>query len=189
MPVGPWYVDSVSPSSSPEVGVAGRGGQRDRAGVRDVGEQRAEHDHHADVELVGDVDELGDERPPADVRLDAPHQHDVAAPEHLPGHRDLRGRPGQVALAVGADAHERAVDLEVVVVLRVERGERLGAPDLLEVGDRAGRGVAGVVPALERGDHHRVDQVRNPGELDHASCLRVAQTAPSVAARVVSVRG
>ena len=49
-------------------------------------------------------------------------------------------------------------DLEVVVVLGVDRGERGGVPGEFEVLQRGAGGVARVVPTLERGDHHRVDE-------------------------------
>jgi hypothetical protein len=65
----------------------------------------------------------------------------------------------------------RARDLEVVVLLGVDGGQRLGVPHELEVLQRGARGLSGVVPPLERRDHHRVDEA---GEFGLRSGLRVA---------------
>src|SRR5690606_40398106 len=43
----------------------------------------------------------------------------------------------------------------------------LALPLPVQVRDRGGGGVTGIVPALERGHHDRVDQLGNPLELDH----------------------
>ena len=93
---------------------------------------------------------------PAHVRLDAPDEDDVALAARRPGDRDARGRPLDPPADPADQGHRGPVDLEVVVVLGVERGQRSGVPDQLEVLDGPGRGVPGVVPALERDDHHRV---------------------------------
>ncbi len=79
------------------------------------------------------------------------------------GARDLRDRqPGGLPLDAPGDPvgqlHVRPRDLEVVVVLRVDRRQRRRVPGELEVLQRGARGLPGVVPALERGDHHRVDE-------------------------------
>jgi hypothetical protein len=50
----------------------------------------------------------------------------------------------------------RAVDLEVVELLRVDPGYLAGGPQLLEVLDSCRRCVGSVIPPLERGDRHRV---------------------------------
>ena len=65
----------------------------------------------------------------------------------------------------------RPVDLEVVVVLGVQLGDRLGAQTSSRCATAAGGRVAGVVPALERGDHDRVDQLGHALELDHPYLL------------------
>ena len=54
----------------------------------------------------------------------------------------------------------RPADLEVVVVLGVDRCHGLGVPHLCEVLDRRCSRFARVVPALEGGDHDRVAQLR-----------------------------
>src|SRR5690606_41905846 len=48
--------------------------------------------------------------------------------------------------------HDRAADLKVVEVLRVQRGHLPRLPHLLEVFHRRGGGVGRVVPPFERGD-------------------------------------
>jgi hypothetical protein len=62
----------------------------------------------------------------------------------------------------------RAVDLEVVVVVGVEFGERLGIPHQFEMLDRTGRGIAGVVPALERRHEYGVGERRPVRGSSHA---------------------
>jgi hypothetical protein len=75
------------------------------------------------------------------------------------GHGDPRRRPLDPPADATHQRHRRPVDLEVVVVLGVERGEGLGVPDEFQVLERARRCVPGVVPALERDDHQRVGQL------------------------------
>src|SRR3712207_9305469 len=76
--------------------------------------------------------------------------------------REGGGGPPARAATPADERDGRPVDLEVVVVLGVERGERGGVPDELEVLQRPRGGVPGVVPALEGDDHHGVGQ---PGEV------------------------
>ncbi|AIA02652.1 hypothetical protein DC74_2142 [Streptomyces noursei] len=153
------------------VGVGGDAADRYRPGVRGVAQQGAQHHHHLDAQLVGEAEEFVAERAPAHARLDAADQDEVAGvalavrvPD--PDDREPRRGPGDLADAV-LQEHRRAVHLEVVVVLRVERGEDLALPLPVQVGDRGGGGIAGVVPALERGHHDRVDQLGHPLQLDH----------------------
>ena len=150
-----------------ELGLGGGAGDRDRAGVRGVGQQRPEGDHDLAAQVVGRGEQLGAELPPAHVGLDAADQDDVAVQVGRAGDRDLGARPGDGAVAALVGTHQRAVDLEVVELLGVDGADDPGAPDLDEVvDDRRGR-VRGVVPALERRDDDRVDQVRDVLDLDH----------------------
>ena len=111
----------------------------------------------------------------------------------MPGGRrqqDPRRRPADPAAAVvGHDPGP--VDLEVVVVLRVERRDRLGVPGLRQVVDRGRGRLTGVVPALEGSDHDRVAQLPHVLELDQL-CLqgvgRVGARGDGVAARTTRLR-
>ena len=66
---------------------------------------------------------------------------------------DLGGRPHDLAEAVVVEAHLGAGGGEVEELLRIDVGDQLGVPAVDEVARRGGGGVAGVVPALEGGDH------------------------------------
>src|SRR5690606_8991350 len=54
-----------------------------------------------------------------------------------------------------------------------------------EMGDHTARGLARVVPPLERGNEHRVDELGEPFELDHVSPPAVCTVALSLCAEVV----
>ena len=71
------------------------------------------------------------------------------------GHEDPGGAPVDPAAAVLED-DPGAVDLEVVVLLGVERRDGVGVPDVDEVVDGRRGCLARVVPALEGGDHDGV---------------------------------
>ncbi len=94
---------------------------RHRPGVRRVGQQRAERHDHLHAELVAALEQLGRERLPPHVRLDAADQDHVAADVGQPRERDPRRRPGDEPPAVVVEGDHRPVDLEVVVVLGLER--------------------------------------------------------------------
>jgi len=148
-------------------GVGRDTGDRHRSGVRRVSKKCAEGDDHLDLQHRREVEDLLAERAPAHARLDAAHEDDVPGLVRDPGEQEPGGRPVDGADAVAVDLDVRPVDLEVVVVLGVEAGQELGAPLRLEVLDRRGGRVGGVVPARERGDDHRVDQLRGGGLVDH----------------------
>ena len=95
-------------------------------------------------------------------------QDDVGLGAGRAGHREPGGRPLDAPLLALGLGDRRPVDLEVVELLRVELGDRLGRPDLLQVLDGGGRGVGGVVPPLEGRDGHGGAQHRQPVELAHA---------------------
>ena len=140
---------------------------RHRSGVRRVGKQRAERHHHLHAELVAALEQLGRERLPPHVRLDAADQDHVPADVGQPRERDPRRRPGDEPPTVVVEGDHRPVDLVVVVVLGLERPQRGRGPQLLEVLDRGGCGVPGVVPALEGRDQDGVHQLGKSLELDH----------------------
>ena len=84
--------------------------------------------------------------------------------------QDPGRRPGDPARAVVVEHDVGPVDLEVVVVLGVERARSARRPRPSQVLDRGRRRLAGVVPALEGRDHDRVAQLGHVLELDHP-CL------------------
>ena len=129
-------------------------GDRDGARVGRVGQQGAERDHRADAELARPVDDLCAEGAPAHVRLDAAHEDEVlrrsrgtAAGE--PGGGPVDGAADPVDHPRGRPGH-----LEVVVLVGIDRREFGGVPVQGEVLHGRARGVPGVVPALERRQHH-----------------------------------
>ena len=154
----------------PGVLAVGRRGDRDRPGVRDVGHQRAEGDDHRDVGGLGELHQLDGEGAPAERRLDALDEHDVAAERGVRRDEHAGRAPADPSPAV-LEQHPGPVDLEVVVVLGVERRDDLGVPDLGQVLDDGTRGLAGVVPPLEGRDHDRVVQLGQVFELDHRVLL------------------
>ena len=80
--------------------------------------------------------------------------------------------PAELAPAFGVEADVRPVDLEVVVVLRVDRGQQLRLPRDQQVVDRVGCCLAGVVPTLEGGDHDGVGELALDLDADHPASLR-----------------
>ena len=114
------------------------------------------------VEVLDQPEQLAAEPAPAHVRLDAADEHEV----EVGAGRAAVGQPGRRPGDPPGDAvdqrHRRPVDLEVVVVVGIDLGQRLGVPDQLEMLDRARRRVAGVVPALEGGDDDGVGELGPP---------------------------
>ena len=154
---------------------------RNRAGVRRVGQQRPDQDEQLDPELGQPADELVGEPAPAHVRLDAVHEHDVAgqAGGGTPGEGEPRRRPDQ---ALGLPRHHvdhRPVDLEVVEVIGVDRGDGSGLPRDAEVVDHSAGRFGRVVPPFECGDRHRVDERSfDVAELDDFTSARAAGPRP-----------
>lgn len=172
-----------------QVRIGGDPADRYGAGVRGVAEQCAQDHHHLHAQLMGEAQELVAERAPAHRRLDTADQDEIAG--FVPAdadHGEPGGRPGDLAYPA-VQPHRRPVDLEVVVVLGVERREHLALPLPVQVRDRCGSGVTCVVPSLERGHHDRVDQLGNPLELDHPGllpkfpCVRTNLTASGLSRR------
>ena len=69
----------------------------------------------------------------------------------------------------GQDGDDRTVDLEVVVVLRVDFGEPLARELSQHVVDQTGRRLRRVIPALEGRHKDRLVQRRQTFELNHSS--------------------
>ena len=154
-----------------QVGLGRRPGHRDRPGVRGVGEQGAEGDHELAAEVVARREQLGAELAPAHVRLDAADQDHVAVEVGRRGDRDLGARPGDPAVAQLVEPDDGPVHLEVVELLGVDRPDDPRVPDPDQVVDDRRGGVGGVVPALEGGDDHRLDQVVDLLDLDHSTTV------------------
>ena len=105
--------------------VGGEAGDRHRQGVGDLGDQRAEGDHHLDPERVGGGGDRLREGAPAQVRLGAVEQDQVALGAGHPDRDQVVLRPVDLArLALGED-DRRPRRLEVEEVLGVDPGDRL----------------------------------------------------------------
>ncbi len=132
--------------------VVARGADRDRSGVWHVGEQCPESDQQLHAPVDGRPQELGAEAPPARGRLDpVDEQHGPAVDDRAehPG-----ARPAKRPSAVLQD-QLRAVDLVVVVGLRVELEHLRGVPGRAQLGEGVAGGVGCVVPPTEGGNHDR----------------------------------
>ena len=75
------------------------------------------------------------------------------------------------------ERHARPVDLEVVVVVRVDHADRAGVEDLFEVLDRGRGSVGGVVPSFEGSHQHGPAQLADVRELDHGHLPPAASAA------------
>ena len=131
---------------------------RDRAGVRHVRHHRAERDEPGDVLAQRDVDELRRERLPGAGGLDAGEQPQLRAARLARGLEERRLGPAERALALAVDGDLRTRVLVVEVQLGIDREDRLVVPAVAQMRDRGGRGFAGVVPSVERGDEHSASQ-------------------------------
>ena len=146
--------------------VGRRADQRHGPRVRDVGEQRTEGERHADVESVGDTHDLLGEEPPAQRRLGAEHEQHVGAGQR--DRPDAHGGPDDRPVVLLVEAHLRADRGEVGEHVGIDLGQRRCSPRLDHRANGAGRGVAGVVPAGERGQQ---DRTRQTGLGDPANVL------------------
>jgi hypothetical protein len=177
-PGGPLVIGKADADLGGELGVRRADGHRDRPGVRGVGEQRAEQDDHLHAQALQALHEFFAEGPPAHVRLDAVHQHDIAGqpggrPGLVsrvhgagPGEREPRGGPDQPLGPPALDLDDRPVDLEVVEVLGIDGADGGRLPRDTQVVDHPAGGLARVVPALESGDGDRRHEFADVVELD-----------------------
>ena len=99
---------------------------------------------------------------------------------------DLGAGPRQRAVAALVGADQRPVDLEVVVLVGVDRGDHAAVPDPDQVVHGRRGGVGGVVPPLEGGDDDGVHQVRHAVDLDHFPSLGPRSAPPGCPARRVA---
>src|SRR3954453_6263000 len=143
----------------------------DRPRVRGLGQERPKGQHQLDAQRVHRRQHLRCELAPAHAGFHAPQQHDVSVRTWRPGDQDLGAGPRDPAHATGVGADQRPVDLVVVEVLGVDARHPPGIPDVHQVLDQTAGGLGRVVPALERRDQHRADQLRGLLELDHRSTL------------------
>ena len=134
--------------------VVGGAEHRHRPGVGHLGQQGAEGDDRAGADGDGDTEHVVAERAPLQLGLDAGEQHHAVAVRGGGGLEDVGG-PLDAAAAVEVDADLGPGGGEVEEDLGVDVGEGPGAPLLDQVVDGGGGGVAGVVPAPERGDEDR----------------------------------
>ena len=151
-------------------------------GVRRVGEQRAERDDGRHAELARRSSSSSSQNARQRMFGSIPC---TSTTSPVGAGRPARPTAGWSATRSPGDPvdqpHRRPGDLEVVVVLGVDRGQRLGVPDQLEVLERAAGGVPGVVPALERGD-------RGPGRRASGSRRRRVSRSASDGRSSASVR-
>ncbi len=151
----------MSPSAVPVTGHGPR--------VRRVGEQTAERDHELDLHRAHELEHRLAERAPAQLRLDAEQDRDVALEARERGVRDRVLRPVDAADEPVLEAHRRPRLLEVVELLGIDVAEALGAR-----GSHAGRSRRASRPGRRRsspeGAHeHRVaeDGAAVPYEMVH----------------------
>ena len=118
---------------------------------------------------------------PSHVGLDASHEDEVEFCARRSAERHPGRRPGDSPAHAIDQGHRRPVDLEVVVLVRFEFGQRARAPEKLQMLDCVRRGISGVIPSLERGHEDRVAQFWPPGgPVGHAPSLRpTSGVAPS----------
>jgi hypothetical protein len=143
-----------------ELRVARATADRARPRVRHVRKQRAQRDDEVDPELLDEADDQIRERAPAEVRLDAEEQDDVAVePLRTPVVEDGRG-PVDSPCQSFLERDVRPRRLEVEEVLRIDLRESLRVPELGEVAGCERCSLTAVVPAPESGDHERPLELR-----------------------------
>jgi hypothetical protein len=145
----------VHPGTLDQRGVGGVTGDRHGARVRHVAEQRAERDDDLHAERFSEIDDVSGESTPAQRRLYALHEHDVARSSRCGGLEHLDARPDDLALIGVVELEARPVGLEVVELLGINPREAARVERGCEERDGARGSVPGVVPALERADHRR----------------------------------
>ena len=149
-PAGPGW---TSPSS--KSGLRRRAEDVRRAGVGHRRRDRPEADPQPDAELLGDLDDGGRELAPAEIRLGAREDEDVATVDPAPP--DGQARPGQLGHPAVDDLERRPAGSVVEEEVAVELDDDLAAVGQLPGGDRGG--AAGVDPAVEGRDEGGCDEV------------------------------
>jgi hypothetical protein len=117
--------------------------------VRHVGQQRAERHDELDAQRVAQVEDLAAEALPAEGRLGALQEHEVARGARHPGGVDLHVGPVDRAGAPVEQPDLRPGGLEVEELLGIDAREAHRAERRADELERGGGGVAGVVPARE----------------------------------------
>ena len=107
----------------------------------DVGEQGPKGDDELGAERLSQVDDQLAERAPAERRLAAGQEDEVARGAGHPGLVELDRGPDNLSGLAVDHFHPRARGLEVIELLRIDGGEAAGAEGGADVLDRAGGGV------------------------------------------------
>ena len=157
MPVGPSYCDRRSSKRSMSCSSVAVPMMRDRAGVGHVGEERAERDRHGGAGAFDDAGDLFAEQAPAQRGFGTEHEQDVGAGQR--DRPDTDGRPDDRTSVVLVETDGGTHGGEVGERFGVDLGEGVGSPGLDHRAQRRRGCVAGVVPAGERGNHHRPVEV------------------------------
>ena len=110
--------------------------------VRRVGEQAAERDDQRRAAVLRERRDLAGERAPADVRLHAGADDEVAVDARQRRVEELRLRPGDVPRQPVAERDVRARHLEVHVVVGIDDREARGLEPGAQEGGRQGRRAA-----------------------------------------------
>src|SRR5215204_5186353 len=177
----PLVARAAHPQLLDELRIRRQPGDRHRPSMRDVRHEGAQRDDQLDAEPVCDADDGIGEGAPADVRLHAAQQDEIALRGGDPDRKQRVRRPVDLAGLALHQADRRPVDLEVVELLRVDSGQDLG---IERGGDglQGGRGGArSVVPAGE-GAHEsgraKLGRVTFPQDRIHAREPIASKPAP-----------
>ena len=108
-----------------ELLIGGEAGDRDRHRVGDLGDQGPERHDHLHVHLLGGVDEAVGKGPPAQIRLGAVEEQQVALGARRSDTNELIGRPVDVARHPVGERDRRPVGLKVEELLGIELGQEL----------------------------------------------------------------
>src|SRR6476620_1544732 len=134
--------------------VRGETRDRHRQGMSDVGDQRAEGDDHLHTQTLGRLRDAVGEGPPAQIRLGAGEQDQIALRAGRRAREQDVARPLDLAGLPLGHADRRAVGLEVEELLRVDLRDQIGVERLRGGGERGRGGAGGVIPAGECADEN-----------------------------------
>ena len=130
--------------------------------MRDVGEEGTERDQELDVERARELDDLVREGSPADVRLDADENDDVALEVGKLRVEEDGLRPVDAPRDAVDERDVRPRRLEIEELLGIDVREPTRAPGLREEARRKRRALRSVVPAPEGGDEDGTAKRRPP---------------------------